>query len=319
MRSDAELRDFFKRELLPELRAYERRRKETLSRLRPGITVALAVAGALAAWWLRHPAPLMIPVAFWILHSVKIHAEIRRDLKRSLVARVIRFWDPTLEYHPEGFVPESEFRKSGLFPGKWNRYGGEDLVRGTIGSTRCHFSELKVRRAHKKNEPREVFSGLFLVADFSKTFCGKTMLLPDAAERTFGVFGRALQGLRSLGGASHVALEDPEFERLFSVYTTDPVEARYLLSPSLMSRIVRFRKESGSELRIGFADECLYLAMPLARNLFDFDPTRSAITEEGMRAWIADLEFATEVIGALDLDTRIWSKPPPAQARAQTA
>ncbi len=319
MRTEEELREFFKRELLPELRAYERRRKEALARANPAVVVVLAVVGVVATWFLRHPAPLLVPVAYWILRFAKIHAEIRRDLKQNLVARVLRFWDPSLEYQPEACVPESEFRRSGLFTGAWNKYGGEDLVRGQVGKTKLRLSELKVRQARKRNDSTVVFSGLFLVADFSKSFRGKTVLLPDVAERTLGVFGRAFQGLRRVGGATHVALENPEFERFFSVYTSDPVEARYLLSPSLMERIVRFRKASGSELRIGFADECLYLAMPLSRNLFDFDPTRSAMTEEGMRAWIVDLEFATGIIEALDLDTRIWSKAPPAEPAARSA
>ena len=33
-------------------------------------------------------------------------------------------------------------------------------------------------------------------------------------------------------------LENPDFEKTFDVYSTDQIEARYLLSPSMMERLL---------------------------------------------------------------------------------
>ena len=70
-----------------------------------------------------------------------------------------------------------------------------------------------------------------------------TLLYPDTAEKMFGKFGQSLQSLNGKmahGGRDVVKLEDPEFEKEFVVYAHDQVEARYVLSPSLMRRLLEF-------------------------------------------------------------------------------
>lgn len=310
MRSEAELKEFFRRDLLPELRAYERRRKEALGRLWHWSLGAVLVLSVVASVALRHPLPLGLAVAYAVYRGVQIFGDLKRDSKRNVVARVLRFWSPDLEYLPDLCVSEAEFRESGLFEGQWNRYAGEDLVRGRIGATAFHFSELRVKHARRKGEDAVVFSGLFFVADFNKSFRGRTVVLPDLAERVLGVFGRALQQLQRVAGGALVTLESPEFEKRFKVYATDPTEARYLLTPSLMERILRLHENTKSSLRIGFAGERLHLALPLPMDLFELDPTKSAISEEAMRTWIGELELVTGLVEELDLNTRIWSKGP---------
>ena len=316
MRSEAELRDFFRQDLLPELRAYERRRKAALRSLWHWSVGALAAPTLIAALALWHPAPLVIVVVYVAFRWLRVFARIRRDQKKNLVSRVLAFWNPELEYEPDGFVNEADFRLSGLFPENWKRYRGEDLVTGQLGDTWFQFSELRVDRGKRRNDETKTFSGLFFVADFHKSFSGRTVLLPDVAERTFGVFGRAFQQLQRVAGGRLVTLESPEFEKLFKVYSTDPTEARYILTPSLMESIVRLRRNTGSALRIGFAGERLHLAMPLAVDLFELDATKSAIGEEAMRGWIGELELVTGLVEELDLNTRIWSKGAAPAARS---
>lgn len=222
---------------------------------------------------------------------------------------MLRFWNATLDYEPGCFLAENVFERSGLFAERWNSYGGEDCVGGRVGETEFKLSELDVRRTRGEDKSDVVvFHGLFVVADFHKSFRGRTYLFPDVAERELGFFGRALQKLDSVPGCSLVELESPTFEQHFAVYSSDPIEARYILSPSLMERILAFRQRAGRPLRIAFADESLYLALPSAANLFERIPSSLADAETAMRGWIADLEFATDVIEELGLNTRIWSK-----------
>jgi hypothetical protein len=159
-----------------------------------------------------------------------------------------------------------------------------------------------------------VFRGLFLIADFPKSFRGRVLLLPDRAERALGAFGRAFQRLPRPDGLALVELEDPEFERHFACYGSDPVETRYLLSPSLMQRLLRFRENSGARLRLALADGSLLLALPLDRDLFAVSSGGVTVDEAVLRSWAGELGFATGIVEELDLDTRIWSKPAPSAA-----
>ena len=73
-------------------------------------------------------------------------------------------------------------------------------------------------------------------------------------------------------GASHgqlVKLEDPEFEKAFVVYSSDQIEARYILSPALMRRILDFKNANGRAVHVGFANSRVYVALELRREMFD--------------------------------------------------
>ncbi len=317
MRSDEELRGFLHTEFATALREHQRYRREVYAGIQRWPFVVLTLAGAAGAYVLQRlelaatPVPygaLAAPLVYGIFVLLRASNQVRGAAKRDLVGRALRFWNPGLDYHPTGFLSEAVFRKSGLFSGIWNDYGGEDWVSGRLGETEFRLSELYVRRTRGSKGDITILRGLFVVADFHKSFRGRTYVFPDVAERTLGFFGRAFQKLDGVSGCSLVELEDPEFESLFAVYATDPVEARYVLSTSLMERIKTFRRRTRRDLRISFVDECLYLALPLTRNLFERVPSTVEEAEAALRAWVGDLHFATRVIEELRLNDRIWSK-----------
>ena len=53
-------------------------------------------------------------------------------------------------------------------------------------------------------------------------------------------------------GFPRVKLESPDFEKQFDVYGNDPVEARYLLTPLLMERILQLDQRFGEGLTMSF-------------------------------------------------------------------
>jgi hypothetical protein len=311
VRSDEEFRAFFAREMAPALRAFEARRAEIRAEIRPRQIAVVAAVAAVACVPLKSLAPLAVPALLAFGRLVRAQSKLRRGVKQDLVRRIVEFVCPGADYRPAGCVPVETFRRSRLFDGeRWDLYGGEDFVAGVQGATRFQFSELRVSaRRGKKEAPRPVFRGLYFVADFNRSFRGETILLPDRAERLLGSFGRALQRLGGVGrGASLIELEDPALERLFSVYATDPVEARYVLSPGLMERIVRFRENSGAPLRISFVDESVHIAFPLETDLLEVGLHEATLDEAKVRGWLGQLGLALGIVEDLDLNTRIWSK-----------
>ena len=65
--------------------------------------------------------------------------------------------------------------------------------------------------------------------------------------KLFGRLGRKLQSLNVFRGEL-IRLEDPEFESHFVVYGSDQIEARYILSTSLMARITDFKEKTGKKI-----------------------------------------------------------------------
>lgn len=325
MKSQAEFDAFLRDAIAPKLREIEAARRALEAR-RDAVRVpsawkiAGAAAGVLAAYAMGEIGPLVAlaaaPWAVEVVRRSRIPDTVTPRVRSEVLARVVTFWDESFRYEPARAIAREEFVASGLFAGEaFNAYGGEDHVAGRHGATAFRFSELRVRhvkRRGKRTETHTVFDGLFFVADFNKSFRGRTLVLPDRAERALGSFGRAVQSFANLGSDTElIELECPEFERAFVVRSTDPVEARYLLSPSLMQRIRAFHENTGSRLRIGFAGGRVYVALPLEANLFAL-PAGRALGLDDVRRWAGELLFATGIVDELDLNTRIWAKAPAA-------
>ncbi|MBY0401770.1 DUF3137 domain-containing protein [Myxococcota bacterium] len=341
MKTQEEFDAFLRAEIEPRLRRVESERRAVQER-RAAVAVSTAwkIGGALAGLALsilsRELFPFVLGAALPFMIEAgrqwKVPDTATPLIRSQILEPVITFWDPSFAYSPDGSIAQGEFEASRLFADEsFNRYSGEDLVTGRHGETTFRFSELHVRRVQKtkkKTQSRTVFDGLFFVADFHKSFRGQTLVLPDTAERVLGSFGRSFQSLKSsASGLRLVELEDPAFERAFTVTSTDPTEARYLLSPSMMQRILTFHESTGEKLRLGFSGGCVHLALPLSSNLFSTSGPLSGLPElesipglrglatlatpvtlDDVRRWGSELRFAISIIDDLDLNTRIWSK-----------
>ncbi len=315
---------FYESTLKPVLERLEAQRKSAFKRLLIYVlcaipaTLILMVAilyfnGSFQTMCL---APVGAIGIFFVLRHY-LTKELRAHFKREIIGGIVKFLDPKLVYSPDACVPQSVFAANGLFLDHIDRYSGEDLVSGMMGATKLQFSE--VHAEHKteksngkggKNESwRTVFKGLYLVAGFNKHFHGRTVLLPDSAESMFGtLIGQKLQEWNYSRSEQLVKLEDLEFEKEFAVYATDQIEARYILSTSLMRRITDFKHKCGKTVSLSFADANVHIAIETGRDLFEPRLSGSLLDYEFARSQVADLELAIDIVDELNLNTRIWGK-----------
>jgi hypothetical protein len=123
----------------------------------------------------------------------------------------------------------------------------------------------------------------------------------------FGGFGKMLQSW-NIGRPDLVKLEDPEFEREFVVYGNDQIEARYILSTSLMRRILDFKQKTGTKIYLSFTGSKVYVAVPINRNMFEPKYFSSISDFSPILDYYRDLEFSVGIVEDLNLNTRIWTK-----------
>ncbi len=92
-------------------------------------------------------------------------------------------------------------------------------------------------------------------------------------------------------------LEDPRFEQEFVVYADDQVEARYVLTPSLMERLVEFKQKAGRPSASRFLGPNVNIAIETERNMFE-PGVRAApsSTASVCLEYLRDLEFAVGVV-----------------------
>lgn len=322
---------FYQEQLKPILQSLEEERQQKTQRFGQIALISIVFGGLLTlllaatarevgliAFLPLGGALLIILISYGVMTS-----EWSRLFKWRVLTRLVKFVSPELAYQPERYISEEEFRESLLFQRDPDRYHGEDLIEGRVGQTAIRLSEVHAEyktehydsKGNRYTTWHTLFRGLFILADFNKHFNGITLVLPDVEQNLLGWFGQVLQGLSAKLGMQPgelVKLEDPDFERAFKVYSTDQIEARYILTPSLMARILRFRQLTQSEIRLAFIASRLYVAIPTMHNYFEapslFAPVGELLKPETMGKYLHELQFALAVVDELNLNTRIWTK-----------
>ncbi len=315
---------YFRQEIIPILRILERRRKRILREIiKIVFFIALLIIALviLLSFELIHPIVafvfLQLVVAFFVFAYRQLTKEYKEEFKKQVITAVVNFFDSTLQYDPNGLVSESQFLQSCLFNTSPDRYRGEDRVSGVLDKTRIEFSEVHAEYrsqsvdsdGSRHNSWHTIFKGLFFVADFNKQIKGTTVVLPDVAERLFGGLGKFLQNIQKIGRHPElITLEDPTFEKYFVVYGDDQNEARYILTPNLMERIVSFRQRTGQKLLLSFCGENVYLAIPSDHDMFEASVFRTLWSKTLIKSYVDDMAMAIGVVEELNLNRRIWTK-----------
>lgn len=327
MTSDqSSLQQLYTAELAPIFDELERERQALMNRLIMSgvitfvIFIILSALVSLLAFELIFFVGFFSLAGWWIANNSRMQ-QYRSNFKNQVVGRLVRFYNPSMTYVPHAGIEQREFSASQIFRQGIDRYSREDLITGTIGATNFRFSEVhaeyKTQSTDSKGRTRTnwhtIFKGIFYIADFNKHFNGRTIVLPDSAESLLGGFGQMLQGLGrklSFSNDELVKLEDPEFEKLFVVYATDQVEARYILSTSLMERLVRFRQTMGVNVSLSFVNSQINLAIGTRKNLFEPPQVWSSkrIEAADLQEYLEDIKLAEDVINDLNLNLRIWTK-----------
>ncbi len=238
----------------------------------------------------------------------------RKSFKEKIISKIVLYFDESLTYQPEGAISKSDFLDSNIFQHRCDVYKGEDYVQGKIGKTAIEFSEVKAQYRQtsssgsgSKSNYVTYFKGLFFIADFNKHFSTRTVVLPDFSEKTFGKIGQKFQSLNFTRGKL-IKLENPEFEKEFVVYGDDQVEARYILSPSFMERILNFKRKWNSKVYLSFHNSKVYVAIWMKNNLFETRLFKSILEYSFIKKNAQYIWLLIGIVNDLNLNTRIWSK-----------
>jgi hypothetical protein len=189
---------------------------------------------------------------------------------------------------------------------------GNDYVKGQIDGINIQFSDIHAQKRNQNSKGRDtwstIFQGLFIVADFNKHFKGETIVLPDTAQSTFGdLIGHWLQS-NNAARDELVKMDNPEFEKEFVVYSSDQIEARYILSHSLMKKLLDFKHKSKHSVYISFIGTHIYIAISYDRDLFEPSVFHSLLDYKVAMEYVKTLHLAIGVVEELKLNQKLWSK-----------
>ena len=252
-------------ELQPWLETLEKERKAGVRRLMMSLPLAL-VAGLSAAGIasiFSAPGEILL-IAGLVVGALVIaggYASLggmREKVKLGLNTRLAEAFGLQYAARPPGAPRFDAFRSHDLIP-HGDRRSFEDHFSGEAHGAAFELYEAHLRqRRRSKNRTYyvTVFRGVLIRIVFPRTVEGATLIVRDKgvfnafesfANKTFGKAGRKLE---------RIGLVDPKFEKLFEVYGTDQVMARYLLTPTFMERLLDLeRLLSGKNVRAVFDED----------------------------------------------------------------
>jgi len=145
-------------------------------------------------------------------------------------------------------------KRYALLP-SYDRSNFEDLWSGNLGprAFTLHEAHLEEERGSGKNRHYvTVFRGAILTITFDRRFHGTTKL--ERADKHRSWFGGAKDSIKLDGQElEFVDMVHPEFADRFSVWSDDQVEARYLIHPAYVERVLEVEQAfNGKDVRTLF-------------------------------------------------------------------
>ncbi len=177
-----------------------------------------------------------------------------------------------------------QLKASGLMP-SYDTRKFEDLIQGRRADADFSMVECKLtetRGSGKNRRTVTTFQGLLLNIEYPEKFLGRTIIARD----------KWWKRGKQTGDLQKVDLVSKELEDAFTVHSTDQVEARTLLTPDRMERLIALERHfKGGKLRGVFEDGHMTIALE-ARDQFEagsifkplVDPDRfiQTLTEIGL-------------------------------------
>ncbi|MEA1982641.1 MAG: DUF3137 domain-containing protein [Campylobacterota bacterium] len=319
MKGLSELTDFYYKTLFPTLEELEKNRKQLRYRIIligtfytffVAILLYFIFENHLDVEGLAFSGIAYIGVGGFIYKL--LIKDYTKEFKEKIIRPLISSIDEKLSYLPESHIPSQYFTRSKLFTSTPDRVNGNDYVTGKIDNVNIQFSDFHAEKRHKDSEGRTswstIFQGLFIISEFNKNFHGSTVVLPDSAQSSFGdLVGHWLQS-NNFGRDELVKMDDVAFEKEFVVYSSDQVEARYILTHTLMKKLLDYKKRSKHPVYVSFNSKNVHMAIEYNKDLFEPSVFHSLLKYKIAMEYVSTLHLAIGIVEELKLNQKLWSK-----------
>lgn len=139
----------------------------------------------------------------------------------------------------------------------------DDMFKASVNDKELLVGEMDIRHvtgSGKNRSEKKIFKGYFVRLELGKKLEGKTFVSTEGDKRGFG--HRSFWKDLNNKGAQETELEWNDFEDLLHVASTNPVEARYILTPEFMNDLYDWWNGRKINIRFSFIGEYMYMLFP---------------------------------------------------------
>lgn len=249
-----------------------------------------------------------------IMTNIK-HSKLKKihgQYKQAVLPYILNLIDNSLVYNVHKGHSKEEFKSTEMYNSDIDNYTSSDLIEGVINKTYVKISHIFAERIEEEttydsdnnSSTRTVhytiFSGVFVTLDFNKYFKGKTRL------HTKGKTSNSEPSMGTLfSNYNKITLENSDFNNLYKVITTDEQQAFYILSPSLMERLIKLYTTSKSGIGIAFINNMMYIGFE-SSSFLEINPDDDI--KQSIKQLYLEIKSIINIIDELNLNNRIWTK-----------
>lgn len=265
------------------------------------VPMSFAFICAFAALNTDHGVFAWLPVLIFSLMAGVLEFQIfntlyRKQTKDAFLSRLAAALH--LRYNKNGVFPLEDMAPHKIIPPHDVRHI-EDGFAGEINGVPIAFQEIRLsdHRRDERNQVQEdqVFWGLVIRIGIGKTLDAHTVVLPRNTTLTF--FRRLFSAFEP------VRLVSPEFSARFDVLSTDQVEARYVLDPAFMERVLAAGEMLGTKwLEVSFLGQEIAFAVQRNKPMFEIGSLLRGLTAENLQAVVDELTLLVGLIETLKLN-----------------
>ena len=235
---------------------------------------------------------------FWIFSPIWSYEE---NIKKEIFPNVLNFFGD-FKYHIETKKSVKEYYATELIP-KHDTEIAEDHITGTYKDIKVDLFETKLSNDSDENSSttlNTVFDGIIVELSMNKSFSGKTVIKKD-----IGTVGNWF--INKSTSLKKVKLEDPNFEKMFEVFSDDQVEARYLLTVTFIERLKELVENfGGKSIQCCFYNNKLLMMIPIEKDMFEPGSIYEAEDFiDDSKSLLKELSLIFNIIDTLKLNMKI--------------
>lgn len=247
-----------------------------------------------------YPILILMGVVYFSSYFFTIKFSSLKTQEYKTISKMVTLLFPQVEFTQNAKAPTSEILKSKLFywlekDAPMYSYG---QIRATVNNASVNIADIGIIEQNISNRITDTimripginmiavlyqyvlkniltnksadnvyytFRGMFCWMNFKKNLLGHTVILTnnqsEKINRFFSGYFKEEQ---------RIQLEDPRFTNQFVVYSTDQIEARYVLSLAFMEKIVTLKEKFNQPILLSFQNKQLYLVVKNKHGLFSF-------------------------------------------------
>ena len=280
---------FPKLEQLEQLRLQYKKKADDLGK---GVIIMIIIYIVVSMLFLVIPHILFILGLFFVLYSVRlsIKKKFEYELKKQVMP-VLMQAIPGFSWTPNQLITKSEPEFAGLYTDDIEgAYNTDDNFEGTYRGVGITITECCCLDKNKI----KIFQGPIIRIKMNKNFEGVTII-------------RHNDYITRFNKLEEIKLEDIVFSQKFKVFSTDQIEARYLLTTAFMDRFKAIMVAFDTErIHCSFFEDNVYIAPYTTKDLFNLgDLSKTLLDEEQYEVLFNEFASILALVDHFKLDKKL--------------